>query len=257
MNNKPIGIFDSGVGGLSVLRTIKKTIPNEKFIYCADFKNAPYGQKSKQEITDITFDNMEYLISRDVKAVVVACNTATSAAIEKLRDAYKIPVLGIEPAIKPASQKIDYGKTLVLATSATLKFMKFQKLYESLGDRDVIPVECPGLSNLIESAKPNGKQINQYLVKIFSKFKNINISAVVIGCTHFSFIEDDIKRALDGVEVFDGRYGTARYLHRVLMDNDLMSDGDAEIELISNDEDIKYQKLLFEFMQLPLHNREA
>ena len=256
MKNKPIGIFDSGVGGLSVLRTIKKLLPNEKFIYYADFQNAPYGLKSKQEIIKNALGCMEYLMECDIKACVVACNTATSAAVDELRNKYNIPVLGIEPAIKPASIKIASGKTLVLATPATLKLMKFQKLYESLGNKDVVPVECPGLSELIESAKPKSNEIGNYLNDIFREHKNEDIAAVVIGCTHFSFIEEDIKKTLANIDVFDGRYGTARYLKKVLEEKDLLSDSETKVELISNSEHIKYQKLLIEFMQLPLFSRE-
>lgn len=256
MRNKPIGIFDSGVGGISVLRTAKRFLPNEKYLYLADFENAPYGDKSKKEILEFSFKNMEYLINRGVKAVVVACNTATSAAIKEIRAAYTIPVLGLEPAIKPASQKIKSGKTIVLATKATLKFMKFQKLYESLGNSDVVPIVCPGLSKLIENQKPNSIEIKKYLKNIFSNYKINEISAVVIGCTHFSFIQEDISEAVDGAAIFDGRYGTARYLKKVLVEKDLISDDRSEIELISNHENNKYQNLLIDFMKLPLRSEE-
>ncbi len=252
MRNKPIGIFDTGIGGISVLRTAKRALPKEKFIYLADFENAPYGSKTKQEILDLTLDNIKYLIDRGIKAAVIACNTATSAAIRDIRQAYSIPIIGMEPAIKPASQKFTSGKTIVLATPATLKFMKYQKLYESLGNTDVIPLECPGLSRLIEETKPNSIEIKNYLKNIFSSFDVKEISAIVIGCTHYSFIEDDISKQVSDVSIFDGRYGTVRYLKKALEENNLLSDGKQETELISKHDDRKYQDLLIEFMKTPL-----
>ena len=256
MNSRPIGIFDSGVGGISVLHAMIELMPNEKYIFLADFKNSPYGSKSKLEILDFSFFNMEYLKKRDVKAVVVACNTATSAAIGEIRNEYDFPVIGIEPAIKLASQKISSGKILVLATPATLNFMKFQKLHESFGSENIEKVECPKLVKLIENSGSGSIEIKQYLKDLFAEFNNIDISAVVIGCTHFSFIEDDIKKAVGRARIFDGRYGTARHLKKILSKNNLLSKNKGSIELISNDKNIKYQRLLDDFFNIKLKNKE-
>lgn len=257
MNNAPIGIFDSGVGGISVLRTIRRLMPNERFIYLADFKNAPYGSKSKKEILDISLLNMDYLKDRGVKAVVVACNTATSAAINELRSRYNMPVIGIEPAIKPASQKIKKGKVLVLATPATLRFMKFQKLYETYGNENIERVECPGLSKLIENAGPDSIEIKQYLEKLLTKYQSKEISAVVIGCTHFSFIEKDIQETVGSAVIFDGRHGTARHLEEVIVQKDMIAEGEGRMDLISTHEDMTYKLLMDRFMRMALSSEEG
>ncbi len=256
MNNKPIGVYDSGVGGIAVLRTIQNLLPNEKYVLFADFENAPYGEKTKEEILLLAKDGVKKLVDRGVKAVVVACNTATSAAISELRQEYSLPIIGMEPAIKSAAENGCERKTLVLATPVTLKLMKFQKLFESLGDENIVPVECPGLSNLIEEEKPGSPNIKKYLENIFSEYNNNEISAVVIGCTHYSFIENDIKLAADCEDVFDGRYGTARHLKKTLEDKDMLAQNSLATEFIFNGDDEKYHNLLLEFMKRPLSFKE-
>jgi glutamate racemase len=131
--NSSIGVFDSGLGGLSVLATLQKLLPNESYIYVGDSKNAPYGTKSKEEVLELSRQICNQLVSLDVKAIVIACNTATSAAVNQLREEYDIPIIGMEPAVKPALRQ-SKGKVAVLATEMTLKEEKFQKLIESLED---------------------------------------------------------------------------------------------------------------------------
>ena len=255
-DNRPIGVYDSGVGGISVLHAMKNIMPHEQFIYYADFANAPYGEKSRHDILHLANNALKYLTEQNVKAVVVACNTATSAAISDLRRAYALPIIGLEPAIKPASQIINRGSVLVLATPATLSFMKFQKLYESYGNDAIVPVACPNLSKLIEDYGPSSPQIMNYLDALFEDFSKDDISAVVIGCTHFSFITDDIKRATRCQVVFDGRFGTARHVKKILEDAGIASNETQNIALISNHEDKHYTQLLHQFMMLPLDKQD-
>ncbi len=251
MNNKPIGIFDSGVGAVAVLRTAQNILPNEKYLLYADFKNAPYGDKTKEEILGLAKNGVSRLIENGAKAVVVACNTATSAAINELRAEYDgmIPIVGMEPAIKPAVNKINSGNVLVLATPATLKFMKFKNLAESLGSKNIIPVECPDLSKLIEDEKPGSKIIKDYLNALLNNYDLNNIDGAVIGCTHFSFIEEDIKNAIGCDCVFDGRYGTVRHLKNILKDNGLFAENNNGIEFIMDKKDNEFYPLIKDFMQ--------
>ncbi len=258
MNNKPIGIYDSGVGAVAVLRTAQNILPNEKYLLFADFKNAPYGDKTKDEILCLAKKGVKKLIDEGAKAVVVACNTATSAAIEDIRAEYSgnIPIIGMEPAIKPAVNEISTGDVLVLATAATLKFMKFKKLAKSLGANNIVPIECPDLSKLIEQEESGSKKIKEYLDKLLEGYDNEKIDAAVIGCTHFSFIEKEIKNAVGCDCVFDGRYGTARHLKNILREKKLLSENNSGTELLLIESDESFKSLIMDFMSRPLSFEE-
>ena len=252
MSNKPIGVYDSGVGGTAVLRTIQNLLPDEKYILFADFENAPYGEKTKDEILRLARQGVGLLVENGSKAVVVACNTATSAAINELRGEYEIPIIGMEPALKPAAENAGEGEILVLATPATLKFMKFKKLSASLGGKNIIPVECPGLSKLIEDEKTGSPKITDYLEEVLARHKKSDIAVVVIGCTHYSFIEEEIARATGCNEIFDGRHGTARHLKNTLEEKNLLGESGLETKYILKGHNEKNGSLLLEFMSRPL-----
>ena len=160
-----IGVLDSGLGGLSVLREAIKIMPNENFIFFGDSKNAPYGVKSVEQVKKLTFDVVEYLLSRGVKGIMVACNTATSAAVAELRIKYpNLPIVGIEPALKPAVNNSKDGKILVMATPMTLKEAKFHKLLDRYRDkREIEPVPCGGLMEYVEQGILEGDELDDYL----------------------------------------------------------------------------------------------
>lgn len=225
VNERPIGIFDSGVGGLSVLKEAIKILPNEDFIYIGDSKNAPYGTKTKEEVMELTHNQIKMLLENNVKAIVIACNTATSAA-KNLREIYqeRLPILGIEPALKPAVESTDGGTIVVMATERTLKEEKFNKLQEQYAkDRNVIKMPCPKLVTLVEQDKAYGHEIIEYLE---SKFKDIDKSAlkgVVLGCTHFPFAKKAIKQVIGDVPLFDGAVGISKYLKRVLEEKSIQN----------------------------------
>lgn len=219
---KPIGFFDSGVGGISVLKTAFREMPNENYIYFGDSKNAPYGEKSEEEIQELSLAAGSFLFSKGVKAIVIACNTATSAAVKLMREKYHIPVISMEPAVKPALQSADKGKVLVLATPATVSQQRYHKLLERLdaGDR-VVNVGCSGLVELIEDGRTDMQSIHDYLQYKLSFLNGERIDAAVVGCTHYSFVKPQIqqyleKRSNQVCQVFDGRYGTVRHLAHVL-----------------------------------------
>ena len=225
---KPIGFFDSGVGGISVLKTACLLLPRENYIYYGDNLNAPYGNKTEDEIKRLTFDACSFLYNKGVKAIVMACNTATSAAVIMMREAYNIPVISMEPAVKPALQARNAGKVLVLATPATVTQARYLGLIERLGAHgEVLSVGCGGLVELIEEGRTDEASIHSYLAGQLAFLDGQPIGAVVLGCTHYSFVEAHIKSYIDKITqtdcpVFDGRHGTARQLERVLRDGGML-----------------------------------
>lgn len=229
INNKvknPIGFFDSGIGGLTVMREAVKLMPNENYIYFGDSKNAPYGTKTVNEVKELSFRATEFLLSKGAKAIVVACNTATSAAIEDLRNQYAdIPIIGIEPALKPAVKKYGQGKVVIMATPMTLAEKKFSSLLDKYkGEAEIIPLPCAGLVEFIERGILDGIELEQFLKEKFSLCEVGTISSVVLGCTHYPFVKDAISKVLGNkVIIIDGSEGTARELKRRLEDEGLLN----------------------------------
>lgn len=236
---RPIGVFDSGVGGVSVLRDLVRLLPRERFIYYGDNKNAPYGTRSEEEIRALSLDVANWLLGRDIKAMLVACNTATSAAIQTLRERLSIPVVGMEPALKPAYELHADGKILVLATPATLRQAKFHRLYERYGEH-AVALPCPELVEFVESGRCEGDEIDAYLARRFADVQGEKLAAAVLGCTHFSFLKKALGRALPGVPLLDGNEGSARRLEYLLRENGtLREDGEGSVEFFtSGDEDV-------------------
>lgn len=225
-NTRPIGFFDSGVGGISVLRKAVRLLPHENFLYYGDSKNAPYGSKDVETIRKLTSDAIDILVQENCKAIVVACNTATSVAIDFLREKYfGIPIIGIEPALKSAVECTDEGKILVLATPRTLTEKKFHALMAGVArTREVIKMPLPGLVEIIEQGVDVEEKADAYLKDALSGLDR-NIRAVVLGCTHYPFVKPSIRRILgDDVNIYDGSDGTSRRLHRVLQDRGLLNE---------------------------------
>lgn len=225
--NMPIGFFDSGVGGLSVMKESIKIMPNEDYIYFGDSKNAPYGVKSVDEIKQLTFRGVEFLLSQGAKGIVVACNTATSAAVAELRKIYPdLPLVGIEPAIKPAVELEKVGKIIMMATPMTVKQEKFEMLLKKYEERaDIVPMPCDGLMEFVENGVLGGTQLEEYLSEKLQGYNNENTSAIVLGCTHYPFVKDTIIKVVgEGVDIIDGGEGTAREIKRRLEEQDLLTD---------------------------------
>ena len=218
MNSSPIGVFDSGVGGLSLLCELRRLLPNEDFIYYGDRANAPYGAKTHAEILNISKGIFDDLISRGCKAIVVACNTATAVAIEPLRAAYpNLPIIGIEPAVKPARLS-GCKRVLVLATPVTVSESRFAALLRanSSDGCEFIGVPCHELAYMIENDKTSD-EIVEYMSSVFAPYREKGFDGIVLGCTHYPLARDEIKRAAgEGVRVFDGADGTARHTKDIL-----------------------------------------
>ena len=234
-----IGVLDSGLGGLSVLREAIKIMPNENFIYYGDSRNAPYGVKSSEQVKKLTFDVVEYLLGRGVKGIMVACNTATSAAVAELRIKYPdIPIVGIEPALKPAANSSKEGKILVMATPMTLKEVKFNKLLDRYRDmREIEPVPCGGLMEYVEQGILEGEELDAYLIEKLKPFMDTKISSIVLGCTHYPFVRNAIAKVVgQDIDIIDGSLGTSRELMRRLKEKDLLNDSRKKgtIEMINS-----------------------
>ena len=200
-NERPVAVFDSGVGGISVLKHIHALLPNEKLLYVADSKHAPYGNKTPQEIQERCFKIADFLIAQDAKALVVACNTATAAAIDALRLRYTLPIVGMEPAVKPAAAATKNGIIGVLATTGTLKSAQFAALLESYGRNvEVVTQACVGLVECIERGELNATNTKALIRKYCAPLLAEGADTIVLGCTHYPFVREVITEIV-GKEV--------------------------------------------------------
>lgn len=216
-NNQPIGVFDSGIGGTSIWRAIHQLLPNEQTIYLADSKNAPYGQKSKQEIIALSMKNTELLLEMGCKLIVVACNTATTNAIRELRAKYDIPFIGIEPAIKPAATHSKTQTIGILATQGTLNSELFNKTIEMYQDTKIIEQIGHGLVQLIESGNIDSTEMNQLLTEYLTPMIEANIDYLVLGCSHYPYLIPQIKKILPPhIQIIDSGEAVAKQTQNVL-----------------------------------------
>lgn len=225
--NLPVAVFDSGVGGISVLRQMVRLLPRENFYFFGDSVHAPYGTKRLEEIQKLTTENIAYMANKGIKAIVVACNTATSAAIALLREQYTdIPVVGIEPALKPAVMEKKNARVLVMATPMTVMADKFQNQMARFEKQaTVIPLGCPGLMEFVEAGKLEGPELDSYLRELLAPYLKEEIDAVVLGCTHYPFVKKAIAQVMGPKpHIIDGSEGTARELKRRLTQMKLLTD---------------------------------
>lgn len=214
----PIGVFDSGVGGLSILKAIRKQLPNENLLYIADSANAPYGDRDPAFISKRALEIADFLYQANAKAIVVACNTATVVAIDALRAAFAIPIVAVEPAIKPAAALTRSGVVAVLATSRTLASSSVAKLCERYGDGIKLMLQpCPGLVEQIERGQLAAPQTLALLESYLEPVLAAGADTIVLGCTHYPFLEPQI-RAIAGssVTILDSAEAVARQLQRII-----------------------------------------
>ena len=217
-----IGIFDSGIGGVTVLREIIKVLPNENYIYYSDSKNNPYGDKTKEEIIERCEELFKFLLERNCKAVVIACNTASAVASSYLREKHKnIPIIAIEPAYKMVHDYSYDKETLVMATKGTIESEKFNLLYHKYDNHKTTLLECVGLADVIEEG--NEDKIKNYLEENIGEYKG-KVENVVLGCTHYPLVQKEIGQVLGGnVRFFNGASRLAVHLKDVLEENNLMN----------------------------------
>jgi glutamate racemase len=220
----PVGVFDSGVGGLSVLAHIRHALPQESLIYAADSMHAPYGSKSQAFIIDRAIRLSDFLLSRGAKALVVACNTATAAAIGELRRRYALPIIGMEPAVKPAAAATRSGVVGVLATSGTLQSAQFAALLESYGRQVRVETQaCVGLVECIERGELQSTATRQLLQKYIQPLLNAGADTLVLGCTHYPFVRPLIEEIVGAdVAIIDTGAAVARHLKHRLQEASLL-----------------------------------
>ncbi|GAA3556523.1 glutamate racemase [Snuella lapsa] len=233
MNRQPIGIFDSGVGGTSIWQEIHKLLPNENTIYLADSANAPYGPKGKDAIIQLSIKNTELLLKNGCKLIVVACNTATTNAIKELRATYKVPFIGIEPAIKPAALQTKTNAIGILATKGTLSSELFYKTSELFTSNiKVVERVGEGLVELVEKGALHSNEMRLLLNIYLQPMIEANIDHLVLGCTHYPYIIPILKEMLPKhVKIIDSGKAVARQTKAVLEQNNLLN---TEINLSEN-----------------------
>lgn len=217
INNNPIGLFDSGIGGTSIWKEIHQLLPSEDTIYLADSKNAPYGEKSKEEIIHLSAKNTEFLLNQNCKLIVVACNTATTNAIKELRAKYSVPFIGIEPAIKPAALHSQTQKIGILATKGTLNSELFYKNVEQFQDIQIIEQIGFGLVELIENGQMDSLEMNKLLNDYLTPMIEANIDYLVLGCSHYPYLIPQIKKILpENIKIIDSGEAVAKQTKKIL-----------------------------------------
>lgn len=239
-NNQPIGIFDSGIGGTSIWKEIHQLLPNEKTIYLADSRNAPYGQKSKQEIIDLSMKNTDFLLKMNCKLIVIACNTATTNAIQELRSKYSVPFIGIEPAIKPAATNSRTQIIGILATQGTLNSELFNKTTEMFHDTKIIEQVGHGLVTLIESGQINSPEMSKLLHSYLTPMIEANIDYLVLGCSHYPYLIPQIKKILPPhIQIIDSGQAVAKQTQNILRDQVGFSTAEESIPIFYTNSDPK------------------
>ncbi|MBU3110601.1 glutamate racemase [Clostridium lacusfryxellense] len=257
MNNKEksIGFFDSGVGGISVLKESLSILPNEDFIYFGDSINAPYGTKNVNEVKKLAFNAVDFLLNKGVKVIVIACNTATSAAIDDLRLRYTdIPIIGIEPALKPAVEVSRGRSVVIMATPMTLAEKKFSNLMEVYKEEvDIIPLPCEGLVELIEEGIIEGEQVEKYLKGKLTKIMQRDVASIVLGCTHYPFIKKELVKIVgEKIIIIDGSIGTVNQLKRKLVSKNILNDKKTKsrVSIYNSSQDNKIIDLSYKLLRL-------
>ena len=228
--NDYFAVFDSGVGGISVLKELIALMPGENYLYFGDSANAPYGKKTTEAVRELTLQRATLLFDRGAKALVVACNTATSAAIDLLRNTFPDKlILGIEPALKPAITRFPTGTIGIMATEVTLREEKLQRLMAQFDTATVERISAPGLVELIEAGKADSEETEEFLRNILTPYVG-KLDALVLGCTHYPFVKDTIARILgEQTLLFDGGAGTARQTRRCLEQAGLLNTGEGSL----------------------------
>ncbi|WP_228237086.1 glutamate racemase [Allomuricauda sp. M10] len=221
----PIGIFDSGVGGTSIWKEVVKMLPHESTLYLADSANAPYGEKSKEEILNLSIKNTEFLLEKGSKIIVVACNTATTNAIDYLRKNYPVPFIGIEPAIKPAALQTKTKKVGVLATKGTLSSSLFHNTSKLFAEGiTVLEQEGKGLVELIEANKVYSVEMRELLTTFLNPMLDQQIDCLVLGCTHYPYLIPVLKEMLpENITIIDSGEAVARQTKTILEQNGLLA----------------------------------
>lgn len=237
-----IGVFDSGIGGVTVMKELIKVLPNEDYIYYSDTINNPYGDKTNEEIVSISDKIVNYLINQGCKLIVIACNTASAISKDYLRRKYSIPIIAIEPAYKSVP---DNEKTLVMATNATINSDKFHTLFNTYDNHNTVLLSCSGLADLIEEG--NKEKIINYLNNKIGDYRGVK--NVVLGCTHYPLIKEEISKVLGPVTFYDGSVGVAKHTKEVLKENNILGNNTGKITFIDSSNNKEKERLFYEILK--------
>jgi glutamate racemase len=243
-NQNPIGLFDSGIGGTSIWKEINQLLPYENTIYLADSKNAPYGKRTKNEIIKLCFKNIDFLLSQNCKIIVVACNTATTNAIIEIRAKYKIPIIGIEPAIKTAANKTQTQTVGILATKGTLNSELFNRQVENYSNIKIIEQVGYNLVELIENGQIDSLEMRNLLTSYLNPMIKANIDYLVLGCSHYPYLIPEIKKIIpNNITIIDSGQAVANQTKAILETNNLLNTSEKKSKQLfytnSNDDVLK------------------
>ena len=249
-----IGLFDSGIGGITLLHRAVKSLPKEEYIFYADTDHAPYGTKDKEDIIKYSDDAVKFLLSKGCDIIVIACNTATSAAADMLRSKYNIPILGIEPAVKPAVEQGSGTRVLVIATPLTIKEKKLHELVDRVDEHHLVDLKAlPELVIFAERGEFNSSNVKEYLCRELSDFQPEQYECIVLGCTHFNHFKDSLREIFgEKCAIIDGSEGTVRNLAATAERLNFPSAGHLNIEYyisgrpVEDKEILRFYKTLFE-----------
>lgn len=254
---RPIGVFDSGVGGLSVLKELVKLMPKENYIFVADQINVPYGEKSKKELEKETLKICGFLVSKNAKVVVIACNTATCYAIDFLRTNIKTPIVGTVPAVKPAIGKTKAGVIAVMSTPATSKSIYLKNLIKDCADgARVLNIGCPDLENTVETGMLNSLKVRHLLLKYTKPIKKAGADVVVLGCTHYPFLKSQIKKFLgNNVEIIDSGKAIAKRTKEVIQQMGAFNGCGDRTDFYTTGNSAQFSKVASSLMKRPIKTK--
>ena len=241
-----IGIFDSGIGGMTLLHQAIVTLPKENFIFYADTDHVPYGTKTKEQVIGYVDEVMRFMLDHDCKAVVIACNTATSVAAKRMRRKYDIPIIGIEPAVKPALEQSAGKRVMVVATPLTIREEKLKNLVERVDDMHLVDLlALPKLVSFAERGEFDTEEVYQYLKEMLEAFRLDEYGELVLGCTHFNYFKDSFQKLLPAdVRMIDGSTGTVNQLKRVLEQKGQLEEKEGSIRYYASGRELKTEQEL-------------
>ena len=258
MDTRPIGVFDSGLGGLSVLIELKKAIPREDFIFLADQKNVPYGEKTKSQLCKIGYDVTRYLLKKKVKLIVIACNTSTCYSIDHIRKHFDVPVVGTVPAIKTASMLSKTRSIGIISTPATSKSSYLKNLIKqhSLGLK-VINISCPKLEDAVERGNISSKKVQLLLKRYLSKIINTKADYLVLGCTHYPFLKNNIKSIHPNIKTVDSGQAIAKRVKNILSELKLRNTSGGDIIYLTTGNSSKFSKAASLLLKKDIYSKKV
>ena len=256
---RPVGMMDSGLGGISVLKEAVRLLPHEDFVYFGDSANVPYGTRTTEAVQELTFNVVEKLRNEyDIKAIVIACNTATSASIKALRERYTdMPVIGIEPAVKPAVVCNQGGRIIVMGTPMTIRLDNFNRLYNMYkGEAEIVPLACYGLAEYVEDGLKDHDGIMKYFDENLKPVLTDDTESIVLGCTHYPFLKKYLREYLGNrnILIIDGSKGTSSQLRRRMEEEGLLRDDDHEgvVTFLNSSDDPEMLELSEKLLRMPI-----